>query len=262
MKCQEVECVCPKCSNVRTLAFNATRFKNISQNEEGKYFKICKSCSIIEIKERPEYFQIVLKQKGKCKRLTQLNIGDVFGKLTIINDIPRRKVWISPKGNRTVRAEWMCQCECGNILFKTNSNLKDSKKVKMCTSCAYKNRPQSTRRYSPEERLYRLMIVDRCAKSDRIDNFITIDEFLIVAKQNCHYCDAEPRLRKYTKNKIVEDTQILLNGIDRIDSSKHYSVDNIVPCCTICNRIKNDLELNKFKEHIIKIYNKFKENEK
>lgn len=29
------------------------------------------------------------------------------------------------------------------------------------------------------------------------------------------------------------------HGLDRKDSSKGYLVDNVVPCCVVCNRIKN-----------------------
>ena len=44
------------------------------------------------------------------------------------------------------------------------------------------------------------------------------------------------------------------NGIDRIDSSKGYSVDNCVPCCAKCNYAKHDLSIDDFKNHIEKIY--------
>lgn len=43
-------------------------------------------------------------------------------------------------------------------------------------------------------------------------------------------------------------------GIDRIDSSKDYTLDNCVPCCFICNRIKNKYDLNTFFDKVEKIY--------
>lgn len=44
------------------------------------------------------------------------------------------------------------------------------------------------------------------------------------------------------------------NGIDRVDSSKGYTIDNVVPCCAICNRMKNNYPLEMFVNHINKIY--------
>ena len=36
------------------------------------------------------------------------------------------------------------------------------------------------------------------------------------------------------------------NGIDRIDSSKDYTLDNCNPCCQICNIAKRNMPLEKF----------------
>ena len=44
------------------------------------------------------------------------------------------------------------------------------------------------------------------------------------------------------------------NGLDRIDSSKGYTIDNVVSCCKYCNFAKNDLTVDEFKEHISEIY--------
>lgn len=52
--------------------------------------------------------------------------------------------------------------------------------------------------------------------------------------------------------------EIRVNGIDRIDSSKGYSIDNCVPCCTMCNRMKLDYKLSDFINHVHKIANHYK----
>lgn len=50
-----------------------------------------------------------------------------------------------------------------------------------------------------------------------------------------------------------------LNGIDRVDSMKSYTVDNCIPCCKICNYIKCDYSMECFIEHIknILIHNNY-----
>ena len=43
-------------------------------------------------------------------------------------------------------------------------------------------------------------------------------------------------------------------GIDRRNNNKDYTIDNCVPCCGICNRMKMDLNINEFYSQISKIY--------
>jgi hypothetical protein len=40
------------------------------------------------------------------------------------------------------------------------------------------------------------------------------------------------------------------NGLDRIDSSKGYTRDNVEPCCVICNTMKWTLSKKDFLKHI------------
>lgn len=73
--------------------------------------------------------------------------------------------------------------------------------------------------------------------------------------------------RGYDFNLTEEQVEYLINrpcfycgqnhsdGIDRIDSTKPYTIDNCVPCCFICNRMKNKYSLELFLEKVEKIYN-------
>jgi 5-methylcytosine-specific restriction endonuclease McrA len=47
------------------------------------------------------------------------------------------------------------------------------------------------------------------------------------------------------------------SGVDRIDSSKAYTIDNIVTCCKHCNAAKGTLTADEFKAHIKRIYEHF-----
>jgi len=42
-------------------------------------------------------------------------------------------------------------------------------------------------------------------------------------------------------------------GLDRVDPSVPYQLDNIEPCCSDCNRMKSDLTSDEFENHINKI---------
>ena len=46
--------------------------------------------------------------------------------------------------------------------------------------------------------------------------------------------------------------------LDRVDNTKHYFVENVVPCCLICNKMKMDLSIEIFYKHIELICSKIK----
>lgn len=71
-------------------------------------------------------------------------------------------------------------------------------------------------------------------------------------QQPCFYCGTINSNHKVTKNcKEGYDH----NGIDRTDSSRGYFIDNVVPCCKICNRAKNNMDQREFIEWARKVTN-------
>lgn len=69
---------------------------------------------------------------------------------------------------------------------------------------------------------------------------------------NCYYCGTAPSGRVTYK---ARNSSIMTNGIDRIDPTKDYSIENVVSCCWICNRAKCDLTKTNFLEWVKRIYN-------
>ena len=64
---------------------------------------------------------------------------------------------------------------------------------------------------------------------------------------NCHYCGVEPEKISQSSNKNKPyNGDYIYNGIDRIDNNKGYTMDNVVPCCEICNNAKKNLSKVKF----------------
>ena len=90
---------------------------------------------------------------------------------------------------------------------------------------------------------------------------INVDEFYSYSQCECFYCG----IQKLNK-KLACDTPIIVyfeyNGIDRIDSKKDHSIDNIVPCCKYCNFAKNKMTFEDFISWIkrIKAYQKSQTN--
>jgi hypothetical protein len=64
-------------------------------------------------------------------------------------------------------------------------------------------------------------------------------------KQPCTYCG-----EKSVKPNV--------NGLDRLDNTKGHIKGNVVPCCDICNTMKQRMTLFQFESHIQKIYSNLK----
>lgn len=97
----------------------------------------------------------------------------------------------------------------------------------------YKNRQEAFRR-SPEYKIWLRTAAPRfsslkCkAKSFGIDFKLTKAQWLTIIKDPCFYC------------KGYFPPSETGGGLDRIDNARGYILDNVVPCCTICNKTKNN----------------------
>lgn len=66
----------------------------------------------------------------------------------------------------------------------------------------------------------------RCTK-ENISYNITLEEYKLYLMLPCYYCN----------NKLGKPVVYSI-GLDRIDNSKGYDNDNVVPCCGTCNLIR------------------------
>ena len=209
--------------------------------------------------------------------------GQRFGKLVVLyenkNDIRKEKF-----GNTI----WHCLCDCGNecdvssthlvtgqtlscgCLQKeraSNASTKDIRKYddngnvvkKLCPCCQQwlpiekfqKHKPSkdghasvckicSAHRVTSRYSAYRTN-----ANKHQREFDLTLEEFDDITKQPCYYCGG------YNG----EFQGVSFSGIDRIDSDKGYTKDNIIPCCGTCNRMKNNLSQEFWIQHMQKILN-------
>jgi len=66
---------------------------------------------------------------------------------------------------------------------------------------------------------------------------ISFEQFCKIIDNVCCYCgESEKRI-----------------GVDRIDNTKGYTIENSAPCCTLCNMMKKAMTVNDFLSHIKKI---------
>ena len=184
--------------------------------------------------------------------LTKTRVGETFNYLTIIEYIPIKKTYLNKeRGERIVRvAYYKCRCVCGNEKIIASSSVINGsikscgcKKKELCVNAVKKHYEIFS---DPVER----RLFGSYKKEKRRIFSLSFDDFKKLVNSNCHYCGSEPFLLRGNKTKSKTK---LLNGIDRIDSSIGYEINNCVPCCIICNRAKNAMSLEDFISWIKKI---------
>jgi hypothetical protein len=78
---------------------------------------------------------------------------------------------------------------------------------------------------------------------------LTNEQYSKMIKMPCYLC-----------SKSASNTH--KNGIDRVDNDKEYTLDNIKPCCSICNYLKRDFSLSDIREKCLDIYSNCIKNKK
>jgi hypothetical protein len=167
------------------------------------------------------------------------------GKLTVIG----LGGFYQEKSGKRVQL-WKCLCDCGKEIEVPPFRI-THKIIKSC-GCA---------RLKPfgEMMLHRRFCSYRAdaSKKAKKDFRLTFEEFKAIVSKNCAYCNSPP------SHEIKAGAiSVFYGGVDRVDPSKGYTLDNTVPCCTFCNMIKWILSKEDFLKHIEKIsnYQKYKTN--
>lgn len=221
----------------------------IEQNKKSKTYRYliqvkCNDCGIIRwVNPSNPYYK-----KGICRNCNEqhyreqvLNIeNDTFKVLSIDQEE-------TAKNSR--HTKYFVQCKkCGKIFSRRASVIRQSLNSIVCSNCRKlrNNKPLNVIKYK-EYCYYR-----SGAKHRNLEWNLTEEQFANLINKNCFYCGELPSKRQSVSYKTDYE---LVNGIDRIDSTKGYTIDNCVPCCSKCNLMKNNLKKEDFLQHISKIYN-------
>lgn len=92
----------------------------------------------------------------------------------------------------------------------------------------------------------------RSATKRGIPFSISYEDFKCLIIKNCSYCGVGPSgtyLPHYKMNGAIR-----FNGIDRINNSVGYEIDNCTTACKQCNYAKRTLSEGEFREWIVRIY--------
>ena len=135
-----------------------------------------------------------------------------------------------------------CLCACGNVAQVSLSRLGLGK----AKSCGCLRRAVMESNISKYEAGFRatLRVYKQSAKERGLDFSLSEDCFKEITQSDCTYCGQEPSQFQ------TRFSEFKYNGIDRVDNSLGYVDGNCVPCCKLCNRMKDVMSVEEFKDHV------------
>ena len=193
---------------------------------------------------------------GKAWRAKGKGIKDIkgqrFGRLVVLKFTGTSKHGV---------ALWLCKCDCGNekiilscSLVQVNTKscgcLKiETDRQRMTEMRAPYKLPEGEAAFNSLHLQYR-----RSAARRDLPFCLTKDEFKKLTRGDCYYCGKSPQQRT-SKHRV--NGSYIYNGIDRRDNDLGYTIDNCVPCCTLCNLKKLAMSEDEFITWVVSVYNHY-----
>lgn len=178
-------------------------------------------------------FPLTKEEETKHPRPLRNNlVGNTYGRLRVVEAIHVVK-----------NVRYRCICDCGKEVTCRYANLY-SGQTRSCGCYALEFRRRMVGRgrrgklTTETLRLHEVICYyKRNAKNRGLKWGLSEGDVYTLMSLSCHYCGRD--------NKT---------GIDRVDSSIGYELDNVVPCCSQCNKAKRDRDLRDFKSWIKRVY--------
>ena len=182
----------------------------------------------------------------------KLSVGDKHNKLMIMEDLGTL--------GKSYRHYYKVKCDCGKEkkmrsdafpkviscgCYRTELSIINSK-------VNIKKAQEAVRLPKGEASFNSLLSSYKMGANERDYSFeLTKEEFRKLTKQDCYFCGDKPS-KEYGDIHGYNGSYIY-NGVDRLDNSLGYSIDNCVTSCTVCNLMKRTLGEQEFYMHIQKI---------
>lgn len=182
-------------------------------------------------------------------------IGKKFGRLLVVR--------LDHRDSRYEK-HWTCKCDCGNEKIVGGKHLRNGK-IQSCGCLAKEKLSKYSREnghernlkrygYNPAKKLsHRIIHQYRTGARVRgLEFFLTEEDAIGLFNSPCYYCGEPPSNLCKRKDMYGE---LYYNGIDRLDNTKDYTIENSVACCWRCNRVKGDWGENSFRAWIEQVHN-------
>lgn len=159
-------------------------------------------------------------------------VGKRFGRLLVLREMEERY-------NGRHCGYWV-RCDCGREI-KIRSFALVTRNTRSC-GCLRREMWQLPEGEAAKNDMYRNYLTS--AKKTGRTWEIPLDKFKELIGKNCHYCGIAPANIWRAKR-----SNFRYNGLDRVDNSKGYVLDNVVTCCGECNMAKKQRSVDEFISH-------------
>lgn len=193
--------------------------------------------SISAIKTRAFRLEVLVADANK------VYVGQIQGELTVVS--------MAKDGANPSKRRWLCHCKCGRDIVLTERALREGSKHCGCLlsgkirqMCADGLIRHSVATYDERYCAFLNTVISkykRGAKERGIPFHMTREQVEQVIHSNCYYCDAPPATTlSKGKGKARTYKDFKYNGMDRLDNdySIGYRMGNVVPACSVHNRMK------------------------
>jgi 5-methylcytosine-specific restriction endonuclease McrA len=161
-------------------------------------------------------------------------VGNRYNRLLVVERLS------SIRKNKVFQVMYRCLCDCGVEVTKPYGNLYSGNTGSCgCLSLELKR----ARKVSDEDirlheigRYYRRNAQTAGRKWD-----LSESDLLTIVSNPCTYCGDTGVVGRFI-------------GVDRVDSSKGYTLTNVTPCCRICNQAKSSLSVDEFKTWVKRVH--------
>lgn len=168
-------------------------------------------------------------------------VGEVYGRLTITSYSHTKEL------GKNKKRYFNCVCVCGKT---TTSALADLRVGKVNSCGCFSKEVRSLK--NGEAAFNKVWSSYKNHARRRNYSFnLTKEEFKTLVQENCDYCGAEPSNVFSSGSNTGKYTY---NGIDRVENSQGYSIDNCVPCCKTCNYAKQGMSKSEFLSWVERVH--------
>ncbi len=153
-----------------------------------------------------------------------------------VKDLSRQRFgrWLVLCIDSEAHGKHVCECSCGTTRSVRSSSLLNGSSSSC--GCKTKERMRDKRLPAGESSFNEVYsrYVGNAKKRGRVFEY-SKEAFKEITSKPCHYCGVEPS--KVSRDRFNSGSYTY-NGIDRVDNSVGYTLENGVPCCEACNRAK------------------------
>ena len=186
------------------------------------------------------------KERKRKIRKGSEKIGTRYGRLLVLEDLGTYNSGECLLG---------CKCDCGNMVAVKSRGVLEKKVV----SCGCKNLERLktmgglNKMELGQSSFNQIFYNYKKSAKKRGYNFdLSEAQFRDIAEKECKYCGSHRGTKAYSSKGTFG--HYFYTGIDRVDNTKGYTIENSVPCCKQCNIAKGVLGEMDFYDWIKKTY--------